>query len=258
MDAAVSYNDRELAVIDARIRAAHTGTVQAGTVVEVSAAGGGAQYVQVHFDGSTQAMPVKAFVNVGVREGDRVGCILVGRDWVVAGRITGLPQPWTWEQVLGPGEAAASLVCPAIPASLSHLEVRWSARSDAGAVYTEAWLRVDGETGPNYHSNAWQVRNGVGGAGLYVSQGQFIAGVMGAASSPVFGAGVVDIPAWNAGHESLQMVARGAFWNSPGDSWLWTNGGMFFETGHVEFGSLTLLAASGNLVEKTRLRVMGW
>src|SRR6478609_8422663 len=73
-----------LDLIDARVRAATDRHTAMGTMSERTSA----TRAMVTFDGSSVAVPVKMFSDVLAMQGDRVGLIRIGTDWVVVGAFS--------------------------------------------------------------------------------------------------------------------------------------------------------------------------
>jgi hypothetical protein len=78
----VTYQGQWLQIIDQRIVAHLSDATRMGTVQSWDPSGVRAM---VTMDGSSFAVPVKVFSGLRLREDDRVGLVLFGSDWVVAG-----------------------------------------------------------------------------------------------------------------------------------------------------------------------------
>lgn len=80
----MSMNDELLRLIDQRIASAVSQPTRMGTVSDRQQN----NRAMVVLDGSSQAVPVKVFANAHVLEGDRVGLVKFGSEWVVIGGFT--------------------------------------------------------------------------------------------------------------------------------------------------------------------------
>jgi hypothetical protein len=77
----MTLNFALLDLVDARVAAGRDRTTIMGTLSERTSA----TRAMVTFDGSSVAVPVKIFSDVTALEGDRVGLVRFGTDWVVVG-----------------------------------------------------------------------------------------------------------------------------------------------------------------------------
>jgi hypothetical protein len=82
----VAYNDADIRIIQHEIAMAKERLITMGTAASDTDA---MANVRVTFDGSGQSVPVKAFRGVNVRDGDRVGLIKFGADWIVVNSYGG-------------------------------------------------------------------------------------------------------------------------------------------------------------------------
>src|SRR5438128_11762938 len=82
------YNSELLNVIDYRIKSRSEAVTAIGTVSSRSTSIYDNR-LMVLFDGSSVAMPVKAFGGVWARPGDRVRLVKFGSEWVVVGSFSG-------------------------------------------------------------------------------------------------------------------------------------------------------------------------
>lgn len=82
----MTLNFATLDLIDARVNAGRDRTTTMGTMSERTSA----TRAMVTFDGSSVAVPVKMFSGVLALQGDRVGLVRMGTDWVVAGAFSAI------------------------------------------------------------------------------------------------------------------------------------------------------------------------
>lgn len=111
MDGAlVAYTQEMIALVDERIRAAFHTITAAGTVVERT----GSTTCMVVLDGSSLPVPVKAFGDVNVAEGDRVGLVRLGVDWTIIGTFVRRQSiTWPLDALSGQHRAVAGSDTPA-------------------------------------------------------------------------------------------------------------------------------------------------
>lgn len=86
----------QLAVIDARIKAAQRMDIMMGTASADSVSL--VNIVDVILQGSAQGVPIKKFGQFSVFTGDRVGCIRFGSEWVVVGTFNNKLLASTWTE----------------------------------------------------------------------------------------------------------------------------------------------------------------
>lgn len=78
----MSYNNDLLDFVDILIAQHRPDEAKMATIMDNP---DGTTIVNVIFDGSEQAVPIRTFANVRPRRGDRVGVLKFGADWVVVG-----------------------------------------------------------------------------------------------------------------------------------------------------------------------------
>lgn len=83
----MAYNDRQLDIIDQRVRSARADELRMGSVTERDPDSTSAM---VTMDDSSVAVPVKVFGDCPAAAGDRVGLVKLGSEWVVFGTFTGV------------------------------------------------------------------------------------------------------------------------------------------------------------------------
>lgn len=159
------------------------------------------------------------------------------------------------------GSSSPTFTFSGIPATLRHLKVSWTARSDFNAVNTTAGLRINGDGGNNYR---WSLLNGFGTStptastfvGVSSAQVAILPALTAAAGD--WGAGSLELHGWDNPHPGGWLTGTAQFGyidNAVGSS---SNGLYTVQyTGAGPFTSLVLLT-NGNFIAGSEFNLVGW
>lgn len=177
-----------------------------------------------------------------------------GQTYRYTGSAWGVHQLYRDVQLLGAN--AASVTFSSIPSTLKKLELSWRARSTDASVSVDLRMRINGDTGGNYHNNFFYVQN--------VTQTHFTGaaaawgnvGVIGAATSGAnnFGHGRAEVIGWNAVNPNTVWQAH--YYESAANSWNAAGGFLYFAA--APYTSVTFLPAAGNLLAGSEFHLYGW
>lgn len=165
------------------------------------------------------------------------------------------------DHVTGAG-GEASYTFSSIPGTFTHLLLLGMVRSDAAGVnQTDIWLRFNGDTAGNYSSVEVGANNVAQVGGSYVATGatKMQMGLMTAATAPAGSFAPLRLEAPNYASTTPQKAFLGmsGFRRSTttGDEFVFQGAGFWLNTAAIT--SITVLPASGNLVQNSRLTLYG-
>jgi hypothetical protein len=156
------------------------------------------------------------------------------------------------------GSNAASVTFSSIPA-FNHISVVWKARSSAAVLAEQLYLRFNGDSAAHYFwekvegNNATLTSGSSGGAVAFVQMGT-ITGASGTANC--FGSGNFTVAYFNDTTNFSSVQGTACTLVSSSNLYNGTYSGLYNQATSIT--SLTLFAATGNLVTGSRFSLYGW
>jgi len=182
-----------------------------------------------------------------------------GAQYIIGPATPRPPGEWSYKKTLTSTQAA--IVVP-IPFDLTDLEVRWTARCDTGATFSDMRVQVNGDSSASYAWNFGQFVSAAAYAGSF-SPGTtyYRAGYITGATAPAdhFGSGVIFVTGWDRPHtKTLGFNSTSQALAVPTTTQIaTTDGGVYNQVVPAAYTSLTFIPGGGAWVAGTSIRVYG-
>ena len=150
---------------------------------------------------------------------------------------------------------SASITFSSIPSTYTHLQVRYTSRSDSAGI-NQTLFRINSDTGSNYSSHLLYGDGSGVAAGSYTTDNYSRAGLQGGPSltTGIFGVGVIDILDYkNANKYKTIRTLSGI--DANGSGYVWYTSSNWRSTSAIT--SLTFFSENGNFIQNAQYALYG-